>query len=141
MVNLNQYRPQPTYPDGRETTLSSREVEQRYLAGAVPELFKRACHPLVAVDPIVSMGGEGDFDRTAWDRVAFVRYRSRRDFLEFLLNAQWQEDVEHKWASLERSHTLPAVPQIWMVGVRLVPFLFLVCIGLLLDRVIAGRQR
>lgn len=52
-----------------------------------------------------------------------------------LLETDWSEDVEHKWAALERQHHLPATPQVMLVGVRLVPFLLLVCIGLLLDRV------
>ena len=85
------------------------------------------------------MGGEGDFERTKWDRVNFIRYRSRRDFLEFILDPSWEKGVEHKWAALERTHTLPSTPSIWMVGVRLIPFLLLVCIGLLLDR-ISGRM-
>ncbi len=81
------------------------------------------------------MGGEGELERTEWDRVTFIRYRSRRDFLEFILESDWNEDAEHKWAALERTYSLPAVPQVMLVGVRLVPFLVLVCIGLLLDRI------
>ena len=38
-------------------------------------------------------------------------------------------------AALERNHHLPAIPRVMLVGVSLVLFLLLVCIGLLLDRI------
>ena len=138
MVNLNKYRERPEYRDGREVDLSSREVEQLYLADVIPELLVRACHPVIVVDPILTIAGEGDFERTAWERIALARYRSRRDFLEIFLETQ--VGTVHKWAALERSHTMPSVPRIWGVGVRVVPFLLLLCVGLLLDRIFGARR-
>ncbi len=76
---------------------------------------------------IVSLGGEGDFERTKSDRVNFVPYRRRRDFLESILETDWKKGVEHKWAALERAHFLPSTASFWMVCVRLVPFLLLLC--------------
>ena len=105
MVNLNKYRERPSYPDGREVNMSSREVVELYVADAAFKLLMRASHPLIGVEPIVSLGGEGDFERTKWDRVNFIRYRSRRDFLEFILDPSWEKGVEHKWAALERTHS------------------------------------
>ena len=100
-------------------------------------MFVRASHPLITVAMIMTLGSTGDFEPTEWDIVTFIRYRSRADFLEFMLESNWNADVEHKWAALERNHHLPSTPKIWMVGVRLVPFLMLLCIGLLLDRILA----
>ena len=57
-VNLNKYRESPQYRDGRDVgDITSREIEGRYAAGVVPELVKRAGHPLMMVQPILSMGG------------------------------------------------------------------------------------
>jgi hypothetical protein len=72
--------------------------------------------------------------------VNLVRYRSRRDFLDFILKTSWAEDSDHKWAALVRSHSLAATPRASFATVRLVPLLILVVIGLVLDR-IASRSR
>ena len=137
MVNLNRYRPEPSYADGRVVSGSSQEVEQRYVSTVVPMLLARACHPIVVTDPVVNMVGSAD--RILWDRVALARYRSRQDFLEIILDPEFNVGVEHKWAALGTSHTMLTVPQVWGVSVRLVPFLLLVVIGLLLDRYAAAR--
>ena len=140
MVNLNKYRERPEYRDGREVDLSSREVEQLYLADVLPKLLVRACHPVIVIDPILSFAGEGNFERTDWERIALARYRSRRDFLEIMLESNWEEGGQHKWAALERTHTMPTVPRLWGVGIRVVPFLLLLCVGLLLDRIFGARR-
>ncbi len=140
MVNLNVYREAPLYADGREVSGSAEEAEQEYQRRIVPHLFVRATHPLLMVDPAFSFGGIGEFDRQDWSRVTLVRYRSRRDFLDFILKTSWGQDVDHKWAALERSHALAATPRVSFATVRLVPLLILVVIGLLLDR-IGARSR
>jgi hypothetical protein len=84
----------------------------------------------------MTLGSTGDFEPREWDVVTFTRYRSRSDFLEFILESDWNADVKHKWAALERNQHLPATPKIRIVGVGLVPFLVLVRIGLWLDRII-----
>ncbi len=140
MVNLNKYRERTKYRDGREVDQSPREVEQLYLADVVPKLLVRACHPVIVVDPILTIAGEGEFERTDWERIALARYRSRRDFLEIMLESNWEEGGQHKWAALERTHTMPTVPRLWGVGIRVVPFLLLLCVGLLLDRIFGARR-
>ncbi len=137
MVNLNKYRSAPKYGDARVVSENSKAVEQKYLSMVVPMLFARACHPIIVTDPVIKM--VGDVDRTQWDRVALARYRSRQDFLEIILDPEFDIGVEHKWAALETSHTMLTVPQIWGVSVRLVPLLLLLVIGLLLDRYAAFR--
>ena len=140
MVNLNKYRERPEYRDGREVDQSPREVERLYLADVLPKLLVRACHPVIVVDPILTIAGEGEFERTDWERIALARYRSRRDFLEIMLESNWEDGGPHKWAALERTHTLPTVPRLWGVGIRVVPFLLLLCVGLLLDRIFGARR-
>jgi len=140
MVNLNVYRDAPRYADGREASGSAEEAELEYQRRIVPHLFVRAIHPLVMVEPAVSFTGIGDFERQDWSRVNLVRYRSRRDFLDFILKTSWAQDADHKWAALSRSHAMAATPRISFATVRLVPLLILVVIGLLLDR-IGARSR
>jgi len=139
MVNLNQYREGPEYADGRAVSGSSKEIETRYISKIVPRLFARACHPLLGVDPIVHMG-LGEAVRHPWDRATMVRYRSRRDFLEFMLSPEFDVDVDHKVAALERTHVFPSTPVISFATVRTVPLLLLVIVGLLLDRVLDGAR-
>ena len=140
MVNLNVYREAPRYSDDRETSGSAEEAELEYWRKVVPHLFVRATHPLVMVEPAVSLGGIGKFERQDWSRVNLARYRSRRDFVDFILKTSWGEDSDHKWAALGRSHTLAATPRVSFATVRLVPLLVLIVIGLLLDR-IGARSR
>ena len=140
MVNLNKYRERTKYRDGREVDQSPREVERLYLADVLPKLLVRACHPVIVVDPILTIAGEGEFERTDWERIALARYRSRRDFLEIMLESNWEEGGVHKWAALERTHTMPTVPRLWGVGIRVVPFLLLLCVGLLLDRIFGASR-
>lgn len=140
MINLNVYRDVPRYEDGREVSGSAEEVEQEYARRILPNLLVRATHPILMLDPEVSIGGTGEFERQDWTRVNLVRYRSRRDFLDFILKTSWAEDSDHKWAALARSHSLAATPRASFATMRLLPFLILVVIGLLMDR-FAKRSR
>jgi len=140
MVNLNVYRDAARYADGSEASGSAEEAEKEYQRRIAPHLLVRATHPLLMVEPAVSLGGIGDFERQDWSRVNLVRYRSRRDFLDFILKTSWAQDVDHKWAALGRSHALAATPRVSFATVRLVPLLILIITGLVLDR-IAARSR
>ena len=114
---------------------SAEEAELEYQRRIGPHLFVRACHPLVMVEPTVTLGGTGDFERQDWSRVPVVRYRSRRDFVEFILEPAFARDVTHKWADLSRSHAMATTPRVSFATIRLVPLLILIVIGLLLDRI------
>ena len=140
MINLNVYRDAPLYEDGREASGSAEEAEQEYARRILPNLLVRATHPILMLEPEVSLGGIGEFERQDWSRVNLVRYRSRRDFLDFILKTTWNEDSDHKWAALGRSHSLAATPRASFATMRLLPLLILVVIGLLMDR-LASRRR
>ena len=110
-VNLNLHREKPVYQDGR------------------------------AVEPIMTVGSTGDFEVVDWSAATFVRYRSRADFLSFLLETEWNENAAHKFAALEKNQHMPAVAQINLVMVRTLIFLILACLGLVLDRVFGTSSR
>ena len=137
MLNLNVYRDAPAYADdveGSEAIASAAEAEDEYQRRVGPLLFQRACHPIVAVEPAMFLGGIGDFERQDWSFASMVRYRSRRDFVEFILTPEFSQDVDHKWAALSRSTGMATVPVMSFATVRLVPLLILIVLGLLLDR-------
>ncbi len=142
MLNLNVYRDAPEYADdveGSEAIASAAEAEDEYQRRVAPLLFSRACHPLVMVEPALFLGGTGDFERQDWSLASMVRYRSRQDFVDFILTPEFWQDVDHKWAALIRSTSMAAIPRVSFATIRLVPLLILIVIGLLLDRIGARR--
>ncbi|MDG2305297.1 MAG: hypothetical protein P8R42_11715 [Candidatus Binatia bacterium] len=144
MLNLNVYRNAPEYVDGvdgSEAIASAAEAEDEYQRRIAPLLLSRACRPLVMVEPVLFLGGTGDFERQDWNLASMVRYRSRRDFVEFILTPEFSQDVDHKWAALSRSTAMATVPVISFATVRLAPLLTLIIIGLLLDRLSAPTVR
>lgn len=144
MLNLNVYREAPAYADdveGREGIESAAAAEDEYQRRIAPLLLKRACHPLAAVEPAHLLGGSGDFERQDWSYVSMVRYRSRRDFLDFILEPAFARDVNHKWAALGRSTAMATVSETNFTTVRLVPALILIVLGLVLDRLGARSDR
>ena len=54
----------------------------------------------------------------AWHYVDMVRYRSKRDFLRFALNASRADIFMHKWAALEKTHVFPVKPLVSLIFVR-----------------------
>lgn len=131
MVNLNRYRDEPRYADGRPTgNASAQEVESRYVGNMLPRLLSRACHPWIAVEPIAFLLEAG---APEYHRATIVRYRSRHDFLEIVLTDTWREDAEHKWAALEIAHSFPSRARIRLPGPRAGAASVLLLVGLLLN--------
>ena len=144
MLNLNVYREAPVYADdveGQEAIASAAAAEDEYQRRVAPLLLKRACHPLAAAAPAHLLGGIGEFERQDWSYVSMVRYRSRRDFLEFILEPAFARDVDHKWAALGRSTSMASVPETNFTSPRLMPLLILIVLGLVLDRLGARSAR
>jgi hypothetical protein len=48
-----------------------------------------------------------------------VRYRSRRDFLRFVVETEQRDVFMHKWAAIEHTHVFPVKPMISLFGIRL----------------------
>ena len=67
----------------------------------------------------------------AWHYVAMVRYRSRRDFLDFALEIERGDIVMHKWAAIATTHVFPVQPLLSLVLVRSAVLGLLCLIGLL----------
>ena len=139
MVNLNKYRERTQYRDGREVDQPPREVEQRYLADVLPKLLVRACHPVIVVDPILTIAGEGEFERTDWERIALARYRSRRDLLEQVVRLKDSDLHDFKVAALEKTIAYPLDPWFQLGDPRLLLAMLLTIAGLGLQLRFRGR--
>ena len=104
MVNLMSYRERAAYADGRETDLTGREADDRY---APLEVLADIGAEIVLVAEVEDqlLGPE-----PRWDRVAVVRYPSRRAFAEMATRADYRERHVHKEAGMEATIITCAVP-------------------------------
>jgi hypothetical protein len=106
MVNLMKYRDVADYVDGRESTFSGREADDLYAP----------IGPLAAVGAeIVFVGDVEDQllgDAPKWDRVAVVKYPTRRSFIEMQARPDFLELHEHKDAGMEQTIVMGCTPMI-----------------------------
>ena len=103
MVNLMKYREVADYADGRASTISGREADDRYAPveiladlGAAPVFFGDVEQQLLGTP--------------AWDRVAVVRYATRRSFLDMQARQDFQLAHQHKDAGMAETIVMGCVP-------------------------------
>ena len=104
MVNLMKYREVADYVDGRKTTISGQEADDLYSP----------------IDSLTAVGAEivflGDVDQqllgdnTVWDRIAVVKYPTRRSFIEMQSRSEFQETHKHKDAGMDKSIVMGCQP-------------------------------
>jgi uncharacterized protein (DUF1330 family) len=104
MVNLMRYRKRAVYADGRDTDLSGREADDRY-APFGP--FRTVGAELVFLSDVEAQL-VGD-DQT-WDRIAVVRYPTRRSFLEMQDLPEYVAKHEHKEAGMASTFVICCRP-------------------------------
>lgn len=101
MLNLNRYREQAAYPDGRD--VSGREAYLAYAALAVPAIESVGGKVLwFAEAREVAIGCEHD----AYDEVVAVWYPSRAAFLNLPSYPGYLEAHEHRDAGVEQAVVL-----------------------------------
>lgn len=108
MLNLIDFREQALYPAGSPFTGSALDADARYNRSIVPVLLKHGGHPVLLATP--SSRFIGEVDDHQWERVAVVRYRSRRDLLEIVVELAGAGVAQHKWAAIERTQVFPMAP-------------------------------
>ena len=136
MVNLLEMAaPDP----GRD--LSSEESLGRYMEHMTPELFKRACHPVLA-GPVVfrALDLAGIDGAEHWTTVGVMRYRSRRDIVEIAVNPIFGDKHDFKMAALEKTIAVPVEPQLHFGDLRLVFFFGLFFLVVVVDALIYRRR-
>lgn len=104
MVNLMSYRAQADYADGRESAISGRTADDLYSPveilsdiGADPVFFGDVEQQLVGSAPI-------------WDRVAVVKYPTRRSFIDMQSRPDFQDAHQHKDAGMAETIVLGCQP-------------------------------
>ena len=103
MVNLMAYRDRAIY-DGAESDLSGRQADDLYAPlGALAEIGAE----------VVFFGDVADQflgDSPKWDRVAVVKYPSRRSFMEMQKRPDYLERHVHKQAGMAQTIIVAAEP-------------------------------
>ena len=104
MVNLMRCRDRAVYADGRDSAITGREADDRY-APFGP--FREVGAELVFLSDV-----EEQFigDDQRWDRIAVVRYPTRRAFLDMQDLPEYVELHEHKDAGMASTFVIGCVP-------------------------------
>lgn len=104
MVNLMKYREKADYADGRESDISGREADDLYTP----------LGPLEAIGAEIVFGAdvERQFlgESPIWDRLAVVKYPTRRSFIEMQARPDFQELHHHKDAGMEQTIVMGCLP-------------------------------
>lgn len=141
MVNLLDMREVPVRVGEVGPDESSADVMNRYMEHMIPELFSRACHPVI-VGPAVAatmdvVGIEGAED---WTMAAIFRYRSRRDLLDIATDPAFQGKHIYKIAALEKTIAYPIEPTLNFAEPRVTLALILLVVSLGLSLRRASRE-
>ena len=113
----------------------------RYMAHMYPELFRRACHPLLA-GPVVARALDywGLENGERWSLVGLVRYRSRRDMIEIATNPAFADAHRFKTAAMEQTIAIPVEPFLMLGSPRWLAAGVLVVLGALLQLLLGRRS-
>jgi hypothetical protein len=130
MQNLVRYRPKALYPAGYTYSDDPREADKRYGKSIVWPLLRNGNLMLFIARRTGNFVAPEGAD--AWHYVAMVRYRSRRDFVRFAIDANQAEKFVHKWAAIEKTHIFPVKPILSLFVVRTLVALVLSGTGALL---------
>ena len=104
MVNLMKYRDTADYTDGRETSISGREADDIY--APLDVLADIGAEVVFAADVDQQLLG----DAPQWDRVAIVKYPTRRSFIEMQSRPDFQDKHVHKDAGMESTIVSGCLP-------------------------------
>jgi hypothetical protein len=104
-LNLMHYRDVADYRDGRDTAISGREADDRYAPfGPLAEVGARI---VLVADVVEQLAGHD----VRWDRVAVVRYPSRRAIAELEQLPSFRELHHHKEAGMARTIVAATFPR------------------------------
>ncbi len=141
MINLIDMYDTPLQIEGVEPGETSDEVMAKYMEFMIPQLFRRACHPVfygqaanTAMDLMNAPGME------AWTTGAGMRYRSRRDMLEIASNPAFLGSHDFKIAAMRKTIAFPIDPWLQLGDPRFVLLLLLSLIGCGLSWRVAAQE-
>ena len=108
MLNCIQFHKIAKPVEGLAEGISGRKALMAYFKPFAKLIIKRACHPLVqgraAMHAVDQWGIE---NAKEWSAGALMRYRSRRDFAQVIINPLFHEKHHYKVAALKKSFAYP----------------------------------
>jgi hypothetical protein len=104
MVNLMKYREVAQYADGRDLEISGQEADDLY--SPVDTLAEIGARPVFFGDVDQQLLG----DAPLWDRIAVVKYATRKSFIDMQSRPKFQESHKHKDAGMEQTIVMGCQP-------------------------------
>ncbi|MEE2776639.1 MAG: hypothetical protein VYE73_07740 [Acidobacteriota bacterium] len=126
MINVIHMYDTPLQIEGVEPGESSDDVMAKYMDFMYPQLFSRACHPVIfgsAANTAMDLMNADGMER--WTTGAGMRYRSRRDMLEIATNPAFSGRHDFKIAAMAKTIAFPIDPWYQLGDPRLVLALLL----------------
>ena len=134
MVNNIDMNESPPVVEGAPTNADADTLMDLYMGHMIPELLKRACHPVImgpAIYPAIDLSGiEG---AAQWTDAALFRYRSRRSFMEIISNPGILGPHDFKLAALDKTIAYPIETSIFLGDPRLLLGLILLALTALTE--------
>lgn len=103
MVNLMRYRAVADYADGRASSISGRDADDAY--APMEQLRSLGADVVLVADVDQQLLGEPH-----WDRVAVVKYPTRRSFIDLQAAPGFAEKHAHKEAGMEQTIVMGCLP-------------------------------
>ena len=143
MLNVIDYADDPPQLAGAPEGASAEELMNVYMEHMYRELLKRACHPvsggLAVFDALDLVGMESLATAERWDMGAFMRYRSRRSFMEIITIPETHERHDYKVAALDKTIAYPVETFVNLGDLRVHVGLVLFALAALID-LASGRR-
>jgi hypothetical protein len=134
MLNALDMNDNPPDVEGAEPGENADQLMARYMEHMIPELLKRASHPVILGDAVyTAIDVVGINNAEQWTGGAMFRYRSRRTFMEIVSHPAMAGKHEFKLAALDKTIAYPIETQIYFGDPRLILGLFLLAVTALLD--------
>jgi hypothetical protein len=139
MLNAIDMAEDPPDVPGAEPGETAEQLMNRYMEHMFPELFQRACHPVIIGDAFHrAMDLVGIEGAEEWTMGALFRYRSRRSLMEIASNPEARGRHEFKIAALDKTIAYPIETRLYLGDPRLLLGLLLLA-GASLSDLAIGR--
>jgi hypothetical protein len=104
MVNFMRYKARADYGDQADGGITGKEADDRY---APVDVLKKLGAEVAYFGDVVGADGKPDPE---WDRIAIVRYPTRRSFIDMQTRSDFQEKYVHKEAGMEFTIIVASLP-------------------------------
>lgn len=137
MLNVIDYADDPAQLPGAPANATAEDLMNVYMEHMYRELLKRACHPVIGGGAVFAaldlVGVESLATAERWDMGAFMRYRSRRSFMDIITIPATHERHEYKVAALDKTIAYPVETFVNFGDLRVHVALFLLALAALID--------